>query len=155
MDSGSSTSEQTFLKEVRRRRAELRESMDALERALAAPGKAGENNWSERVNVALVELSADLREHIELTEGPEGVYQELLSRAPRLSGPVQRLVHEHGQLSELIDDLLGLTEAPGENQEIFRVRELGTTLLGSLVRHRQRGSDLIYEAYDVDIGGET
>ena len=26
-------------------------------------------------------------------------------------------------------------------------------LLGQLTRHRQRGADLIYEAYQVDIGG--
>jgi hypothetical protein len=35
------------------------------------------------------------------------------------------------------------------------VRDLGTALLGRLVRHRQRGSDLVFEAYEVDIGGET
>jgi hypothetical protein len=35
------------------------------------------------------------------------------------------------------------------------VRDLGMALLASLVRHRQRGSDLVYEAYAVDIGGET
>ena len=28
-----------------------------------------------------------------------------------------------------------------------------TRLLGRLVRHRQRGSDLLYEAWAVDIGG--
>ena len=32
-------------------------------------------------------------------------------------------------------------------------REAATRLLDRLVRHRQRGSDLIYEAYAVDIGG--
>jgi len=28
-----------------------------------------------------------------------------------------------------------------------------TTLLVALARHRQRGADLVYEAYDVDLGG--
>ena len=28
-----------------------------------------------------------------------------------------------------------------------------TELVGRVVRHRQRGADLIYEAYEVDIGG--
>ena len=32
-------------------------------------------------------------------------------------------------------------------------REACIRLLGRLVRHRQRRSDLIYEAYAVDIGG--
>jgi hypothetical protein len=35
------------------------------------------------------------------------------------------------------------------------IRDLGTTLLGHLARHRQRGADLVYEAYQADIGGET
>jgi hypothetical protein len=39
--------------------------------------------------------------------------------------------------------------------DVDHVRELGTTLLGALVRHRQRGADLVFEAYQVDIGGET
>ena len=33
------------------------------------------------------------------------------------------------------------------------MREHGTTVLGRIVRHRQRGADLIYEAYATDIGG--
>ena len=32
-------------------------------------------------------------------------------------------------------------------------REAATELVGRIVRHRQRGADLIYEAYEVDIGG--
>jgi hypothetical protein len=28
-------------------------------------------------------------------------------------------------------------------------------LLGQLSRHRQRGVDLVYDAYDVDIGGQA
>jgi hypothetical protein len=32
-------------------------------------------------------------------------------------------------------------------------REEVTTLMGQLVRHRQKGADLVYEAYDVDLGG--
>ena len=35
------------------------------------------------------------------------------------------------------------------------IRDAAITLMGLLVRHRQRGADLVYEAYDVEIGGET
>jgi hypothetical protein len=41
------------------------------------------------------------------------------------------------------------------NMDVDTVRDRGTALLGQLVRHRQRGSDLIYEAYSAEIGGET
>lgn len=39
--------------------------------------------------------------------------------------------------------------------DVDRIRDLGTALLGRLVRHRQRGFDLVFDAYDFDIGGET
>ncbi len=80
MEPSSSKPEQAFVEELRRRRAELRESMSALELALARPAPGGQARWAERVRVALVELSADFREHIDITEDPEGLYGELSRR---------------------------------------------------------------------------
>jgi hypothetical protein len=151
----STTPDQDFLEELRRRRAELRESMSALEVAMAAPPLMGRAHWAERVHVALVELSADFREHIDITEGPDGLYGALRTSAPRLSGAVARLTREHALIGELVEDLLTCFRAPDVSGDMVRIRDLGTTLLGTLVRHRQRGSDLMYEAYEVDIGGET
>ena len=34
-------------------------------------------------------------------------------------------------------------------------RQRGATFLGMLSRHRQRGADLVFDAYQTDIGGET
>ena len=36
---------------------------------------------------------------------------------------------------------------------VERLRSVLTSLLVALARHRQRGADLVYEAYAVDIGG--
>jgi hypothetical protein len=150
--SETSTARQARLEELRLRRAELRESIDTLEQALAAPAPADRSRWAERVQGALAGLSADFRVHVEITEGPDGLYAELLDTSPRLSGTVDRLTHEHTRITEQIDDLL--TAATGQ-VDVDKVRDLGTTLIGTLVRHRQRGSDLVYEAYESDIGGET
>jgi hypothetical protein len=154
MEPSSSKPERVFLEELRRRRAELRESMSALELALAGPAPECQARWAERVHVALVELSADFREHVDITEGPGGLYRELLNAAPRLSGTVNRLTREHALIIGLVDDLLDGVSTSGAN-DVDRVRGLGTALLGRLLRHRQRGSDLVYEAYHIDIGGET
>jgi len=154
MEPSVPTPEQALLEALRRHRAELRESMSALEQALAAPAPGRLDAWAQRVHVALVELSADFREHIDITEGPSGLYPGLLTTAPRLSKAVARLTHEHAQIQDLVDDLLARASGPDVN-DADRVRDLGTALLGRLVRHRQRGSDLLYEAYDADIGGET
>lgn len=143
------------LEVLRRRRAELRESMDALEQALAAPAPGRTALWAERVHVALVELSADLRTHIEVTEGPDGLHHAVLTTAPRLSTVVDRLGREHVLLQECVDELLERLDRPDPGDGVAAARERGTSLLGQLVRHRQRGSDLVFEAYQADIGGET
>jgi hypothetical protein len=155
MEPDPSAPDQDILHELRQRRAELRESMSALEHALAAPAPSDASRWAERVHVALVELSGDFSVHVDITEGPDGLYHGLLTTAPRLSGAVASLTREHGQIRDRVDELLARVRASDGDADLAKVRDLGTSLLGTLVRHRQRGSDLVYEAYDVDIGGET
>lgn len=155
MEPSPTAPDHALLDALRRRRAELRGSMGALEHALAAPAPADPAGWAERVHVALVELSADLREHIDVTEGEDGLYRDLLTTSPRLSEAVARLTREHAQIGALVEDLLGRARSTRSVADVDRMRELGTGLLGTLVRHRQRGSDLVYEAYEFDVGGET
>lgn len=145
--------EQVSLDSVRRQRAELRESMSALELALAAPPAESSEHWAEHVHAALEDMSADFAVHVEVTEGRDGLYAEMLQLAPRLSDAVARLTDEHVVIGDLIGALLAQSSADPVDVEGLRVR--GTALLGRLVRHRQRGSDLVYEAYEVDIGGDT
>ncbi|NPC41658.1 hemerythrin domain-containing protein [Nocardioides sp. zg-1230] len=151
----SSTADEDLLEELRRHRAELRESMSALEAALAAPAVSDTRRWAERVHVATVELAGDFREHVGITEAPDGLYREVLDTSPRLSGAVTALTHEHVLIRGQLDGLLTRVAAPDALGDVDRVRDLGTALLGRLVRHRQRGADLVFEAYEFDIGGET
>jgi len=139
---------------LRAHRAELLESMRALEQALAAPATGRASAWAERVNVALVELEADFGEHVELTEGPNGLYRALLATAPHLASSVTRLTGEHTQIKDSIDRLLASRVGPMDG-DVDAIRESATTFLGRLSRHRQRGADLVYDAYQTDIGGET
>jgi len=155
MGPSSSTPDQALLEALRRQRAELRGSMGALELALAGPAPGGQVRWAERVHVALVELSADFREHVDVTEGQDGLYVDLLATAPHLSDAVARLAREHTQIRDLVDDLLTRTRTSDSKEDVDKVRDGGTMLLGMLARHRQRGSDLVYEAYELDVGGET
>ena len=155
MEPDSSTQDQPFLEALRRHRAELRESMSAVEHALAAPAISGQARWTQRVHVALVELSGDFRAHVDITEGPGGLYRDLLQTSPRLSDAVAGLTREHALITGQVEGLLSLVATPDVIEDADRVRDLSTALLGALVRHRQRGSDLVFEAYEVDIGGET
>lgn len=158
-DAGSEADDFT---ELRRHRAELLESINALEEALAVPVPGGQIRWVQGVSDALLELSGDFHDHVELTEGPDGLYRRVIRSSPRLAHQVERLTQDHEKLIELISELLTVvgkaagTFARGASMiaALDEVRERGTALIGALVRHRQRGSDLMYEGYSVDIGGQ-
>lgn len=142
----------TYMERVLAHRAQLRESAAAVDEALAHP-IAREADWRERVRAALAELDHDFSGHVELTEGPGGLYDRIIAAAPRLSTSVDRLRDEHGQFSERIDGFISALEDGQAATDVKSLREDVTALIGQLVRHRQKGADLIYEAYEVDLGG--
>ncbi len=140
---------------LRMRRAELFESMAALEQALAerAAGRLAE--WTEWVNVALVALAADIRAHVAITEGAGGLHGDVVITAPRLARAVERLVAEHAVITDLVTDLSARARTITRLQQVDEICGLGDDLLTRLRKHRQRGADLVFEAYQTDIGGET
>lgn len=133
---------------VRRHRAELLEAMQAFERALAVP--AGDPTWPAGVARQLARLRQAFADHVGLTEGAGGLYAALLADAPRLTSQVTALAREHVAIQQALDALVADLDAPAE-----RIRVEASDALRSLTRHRQRGADLIYEAYVTDIGGEN
>ncbi|HZC53448.1 MAG TPA: hypothetical protein VE441_13250 [Mycobacterium sp.] len=116
---------------------------------------ATRHTGAERVHVALIELAGDFRGHLAITEGPDGLHDELLATAPRLHGAATRMVREHSVIKDQIEDLIARACTPDITADVDQVREHATALLARLARHGQRGSDLIFEAYETDIGGET
>ena len=140
------------LEQVRTHRGELGEAMAALDAALALPVGLGPL-WRQRVLAALTELAHDLRVHVDLTEAPEGLYADLRARAPRLAAGVDGQLADHVFLVEEVSRLLDERDDGVEGDAVAAHRERLNKVLHRLARHRQRGSDLIYEAYSVDIGG--
>ncbi|HVU92481.1 MAG TPA: hypothetical protein VHC23_09625 [Jatrophihabitans sp.] len=138
---------------VRLRRAELREALDHLERALAAPATGRAVIWGEAVHASAIELADDFSAHVEATEGPSGLHNAILAGDLRLTNAVVALTGEHQEIAAEIAALVSDSAAPVTAGDVDGVRERGTRLLGHLVRHRQRGADLIFEAYQTDIGG--
>jgi hypothetical protein len=141
------------LEAVRRRRAELRESLGGLERALAAAASGRAVVWGEGVHDALTAVAADFAAHVDVTEGPGGLHHAILAGDLRLANAVDSLTAEHETIAAEIAVLLADTEPPVTPPDVAEARERTTRLLGRLARHRQRGADLIYEAYQTDIGG--
>jgi hypothetical protein len=141
---------------ARRRRAPLREAASDLELAISAPVGTG-SVWRNRVRESLARTQVALKQHVQDTEGPDGLYQELQTDAPRLNTLVRLLGEEHTVLRRHITDALTVVDAlPDELNDdcCDEVREAVLFLLGRVSRHRQKGADLVWRAYSVDIGGE-
>lgn len=132
-------------------RAALVPTIDLFERVLVEPAPA--ETLRGRLGAGLQALRRSFVDHVVVTEGPDGLYAELLDHAPRLAPGVGVLVNEHARVVAAIDALAGRVRAP--DADLDELRHRSGRLLRRLCRHRQRGADLVYEAYDTDIGGET
>lgn len=134
--------------DARRRRRAFHDSLVGLEKALATA--AGHPKvWRETVIEALNEFDETLAAHIEQTESPRGFFHEILDLAPRLAPSVRRLRDEHDEMVGGITELLAWCKK--EDEDIEGLRERALAVLRTAVEHRQRGSDLLYEAYEVDV----
>jgi hypothetical protein len=152
MDGAARTTERTpELEAVRQRRAELRDTLDALARTLAAPDSTEPSEWAATLRSEIDRLASDFALHVEVTEGPGGLHQAILAGDLRLANPVAALSAEHKTIAADIASLLAACEPPVADPQ--RLREQAGTVRARIVRHRKRGADLITEAYATDIGG--
>lgn len=145
-----------LLRTARAQRADLRKAMINLEHALARPAPGRVPEWSSQVHDALVDLAANFERHIAVTEGDSGFLAEIAEHSPRLINAIQRLCDEHERISDELTSTLRHVrrlERGSNDADIADAREHVTTLVTDLVRHRQHGADLVYEAHAVDIGG--
>jgi hypothetical protein len=145
------------LDDVRLRRAGLKAALSGLELALAAP-YANRVDWIVGVRDALGVVHEVWTRHIVETEAPGAFLDELVTEAPRLSTPTSRLRRDHVDiLDTIVAGETRLADPPeADDAYIAFAEELRvelTALLAALARHRQRGADLVYEAYAVDLGG--
>ncbi|PWR11815.1 hypothetical protein DKT68_04800 [Micromonospora acroterricola] len=133
------------------RPAGLAGDLHAFARAVAVP--ATEPCWRERVLLRLDPVGKGFAEHVQVTEGPAGLYRELLTHAPRLDHRVRLLTREHTAIGAAILAVQRVAEKPDANLDELRHR--AAHLLRTLARHRRRGADLLWQAYQTDLGGET
>jgi hypothetical protein len=136
----------TRLEAARVCRDELLTAMQLLEKTVAGP--AAQTDWLEAVTQAAQRLERALASHIAATENPDGLLEEIVVSAPRLAHEAESLSAEH---VALMNSMRRVNEAIAQS-ETRRVRRRTMALLARLAEHRQRGSDLVYEAYSVDIG---
>jgi hypothetical protein len=146
------------LQAARSRRQTLHEALVLMEQAISSPAAGRIPAWTSTVTKEMVSLRDAFEQHVIVTEKPGGLYEEIMELAPRLDGKLRRLHAEHPTITERTTAALARLEAgevgdDGAPWPIEKARDDLQRLLGSIVRHRQSGADLVWEAYNVDIGG--
>jgi len=147
------------LEAAKGQRLSLRRAIAALEGALAGTddpdGLGGQDGLPARLGPALEHLQEVFTVHVEVTEAPGGLYQEILDNAPRLANRVARFRREHAEITDGIRHAIAECSTATDPEAVQALRDHTVRLFADLVRHRKRGLDLVYEAYHVDIGGES
>lgn len=139
-------------------RETIQRALGALEAALAAPAPDRLRQWSEVVARRLHDLRGEFARHVEITEGVDGLYDEILALAPEHARALDALRDEHLEIEAAIRTSLtelaaARTGARGDPDAwVAAQREAGTALMGRLVRHRQRGADLTWRAFNTELG---
>jgi len=147
------------LEAAKGQRLSLRRAIAGLEEALAAPddsdGLGGPDALPTRLIPVLERLQMVFAAHVEVTEAPGGLYQEILENAPRLANRVTRFRREHAEITDGLRRGIAECSTATDPDAVQALRDHSVRLFADLVRHRKRGLDLVYEAYHVDIGGES
>lgn len=142
------------LEEARSRRLALGDAADLVEDLIARP--ALDPRWTSRVGEAMEDLLGAFDDHVTEVEGEDGLLPQLTTDAPRLSNGVKRMYAEHVELRGVVDSVLALVRRCGDGCDqtaVESIRLATVDLLRLISRHRQAGADLVYKAYNVDIGG--
>ena len=148
------TADSTALEEARSRRLALGDAADMIEDLIARPGS--DPQWTIRVADSLQGLKFAFQNHVDEVEHDEGLLPQLRHDSARLSNAIDRMYAEHITISAELDDVAKLViDCEGDCSTVLvdAIREAIVDVLRAISRHRQRGADLIYEAYHVDIGG--
>jgi len=136
-------------------RERLRDALIAFEDALSSAGPRRAAAWAEGVVQCILRVEAEFHSHVDFTEQADGLYDDILEAAPRLAHRIDQLRQEHNEITIALADCLTRVELVPNTAHADWVtarREECNALLGRLVRHRQRGADLVYEAYS-EVGG--
>jgi hypothetical protein len=144
------------LQEAAKRRRTLHEALVGLEFAISSPATGRLSDWTRLVAKELTAVRDAWDQHVDTTEKPGGLYEEIVGTSPRLAGTVDRLRNEHPDITEAVGTMVQRiehVEIGGLEWPLDDARDDLQRFIGKVIRHRQRGADLVWEAYNVDIGG--
>ncbi len=131
-------------------RGRLRNAAIVFEQ-ISADVDANPDAWLVAIGVALEGLADAWHDHVTFTEGPGGLFEELLEETYEVAPEIDRLRRDHEVLIAHVVRARELLASDGAGPDDTRIL-LSLTGIAKLVdQHRRRGSDLLYRVYSVDV----
>lgn len=141
------------LEGLREQRDDLWDATVALEHALSAPVRDGIDDWIQGVRHGLDSIRVAFDAHVRFTEGDGGVFDEIVAEEPALVVACDRLRRDHTMLGALLSAVSDRLDGARDRVDAEEVRSELLDLIRRFSVHRQRGADLLYEAFDYDVSG--
>lgn len=124
--------------------------MTELEAAASSP--VAMEGWLDQLSRSLEGLAKVFEDHVQMVEGDDGLLEEITELAPQLESGMEQMRTDHREIHTFLDNLkTAVKDAATTPDGAGMIRGEVRALVSSLAEHRQRGADLVYDAYNVDI----
>ena len=90
-------------------------------------------------------------EHVDFTEGPDGLFDELLDESVEVAPEVDHLRRDHEVVVAHIARARELLASPTAGPDDTKLLLSLTGIAKQVDQHRRRGADLLYQVYSVDV----
>lgn len=139
---------QSALERVEPQRGRLAAALRDYELAVLNP----ESGWADAVGAPLGRLRAAFEEHVEFTEGPDGLFEQMLDDDTiEVASEIDQLRRDHIAVAVAMDRASeALTTPPSDEAH---QREIVASVARLVGRHRRTGAQLLYDVYSVDTPG--
>lgn len=122
--------------------------------AIASPAPGREREWASAVRESVIALRERLEEHLVDVERPDGLYPQIEESFPEATHRVQYLRETNRSLMDRVAllDREAARISQGEGSAFMAVRSSALQLLGEIRHQQSREIDLVFQAFQTDIG---
>jgi hypothetical protein len=131
-------------------RGRLRNAAIVFEQ-ISADVDANRDAWLVSIGVALDGLADAWDEHVAFTEGPGGLFEDLLDESGEVAPEVDHLRRDHDVVRAHIVRVRERLAQPGAGPDDTGILLALTGIAKQVDHHRRRGADVLYRVYSVDV----
>jgi len=140
------------VEDTRRDRARSLSSLHEVERLAGAAGPTRPHEWRDDLLMAIEELSTSLHDQYERSGGDDGLLARVVVETPHLSNSVAELRRTQSKVSDELDHLRQSLTDLSRTVDVAAVRRKVADLTAQIRELRAWETDIVYEAYDFDLG---